>query len=89
MLKDIVLVKPLANHHLYLRFEDGVEGTVDLKECVPFHGVFAPLVDQTYFDQVQVNSEMGTIYWPNGADLDPDVLYATVHGSPLPSHFAS
>jgi hypothetical protein len=30
MLKDIVDVKPLGEYRLYLRFEDGAEGIVDL-----------------------------------------------------------
>jgi hypothetical protein len=34
MLKDIVAVKPLENYRLWLRFEDDVEGTVDLKDLI-------------------------------------------------------
>ena len=32
---------------------------------------------------VQVNPELGTVCWPSGADLDPDVLYALVTGAPV------
>ena len=32
MLKDIVEVRPLENYQLYLRFEDGAEGVVDLSK---------------------------------------------------------
>ncbi len=75
MLKDIVEVKPLGEHRLYLRFEDGVEGEVDLDKLISFNGVFEPLRDPALFKQVSVNSDLGTICWPNGADLAPEMLY--------------
>jgi Protein of unknown function (DUF2442) len=85
MLTDVVEVRPMDDHHLYLRFEDGVEGVIRLKEMIPFEGVFAELREQSFFEQVRVNAELGSICWPNGADLDSDVLYATLTGRPLPS----
>jgi hypothetical protein len=83
MLKDIVEVQPLDGFRIRLRFEDGIEGVVDLERQIDFKGVFAPLRDRSYFFQVQVNSELGTIVWPNGADLDPDVLYGEITGEPV------
>jgi hypothetical protein len=83
MLKDITHVQPLENHCLRLRFEDGVEGSVDIAALVKFTGVFNLLQDRGYFLQVRVNPDLGTICWPNDADLDPDVLYAFVTGQPL------
>jgi hypothetical protein len=83
MLKDIVAVKPLPGHRLHLRFEDGAEGEVDFTALVPFEGVFAALSDPGVFASVRVDPELGTIVWPNGADLDPDVLYATITGQPV------
>jgi hypothetical protein len=85
MLKDVVEVRPLDGHRLYIRFEDGVEGVVDLTEIVQFSGVFAPLAERGFFDQVYVNRDIGTVCWPNHADLDPDVLYALLTGQPIPS----
>ena len=76
MLKDIVEVKPLDGYRLYLRFEDGVEGEIDLGEFISFDGVFKPLKNPTHFAQVKVNKDFGSICWPSGADLDPDALYA-------------
>jgi hypothetical protein len=84
MLKDIVEVRPIEDYRLFLRFEDGVEGVVDVATMVRFDGVFAPLRDRDEFRRVCVNPEVGTICWPNGADLDPDVLYAHISGQPLP-----
>ena len=83
MLKDIVQVRVLDGYELHLRFEDGVEGRVDVAGLVAFTGVFAPLRERGYFLKVRVNPDLGTICWPNGADLDPDVLYAVVSGEPL------
>lgn len=85
MLKDIVEARLLGDFRVHLRFEDGVEGEVDLGRLVRFEGVFGPLRDQKEFAHLAVNSETGTICWPNGADLDPDVLYAEVTGEPIPT----
>ncbi|HRQ41855.1 MAG TPA: DUF2442 domain-containing protein [Chloroflexota bacterium] len=84
MLLDIVRATPLADYELELLFEDGTNGIVNIAEIVEFTGVFAPLQDKTYFDQVRVNPDIGTICWPNEADIDPDVLYALITGEPLP-----
>jgi hypothetical protein len=34
-----------------------------------------PLRDLAFFRQVRVDPELRTIVWPNGFDLDPDVLH--------------
>ena len=83
MLKDIVEVRPLGGHRLFLRFEDGVAGELDFANRLRFEGVFAPLRDPATFAQVRLDAELGIISWPNGADLDPDVLYAELSGSPI------
>jgi hypothetical protein len=41
--------------------------------------VFEPLRDVSYFRQVRVDPELGTIVWPNGADLAPEFLYEKIH----------
>ena len=82
MLKDIVIAKPLGDYRLHLQFEDGVEGVVNLAPHLSFRGVFEPLRDPAYFAQVRVDPQLGTVVWPNGADLDPDVLYGRVTGAP-------
>ena len=83
MLKDVVEVRPLGGYRVHLRFEDGVEGALDLGKVIDFKGIFAPLRDEKEFAKVRLHAELGTIVWPNGADLDPDVLYAAVAGVPI------
>jgi len=85
MLQDIVEAIPLDDYLLRIRFEDGVSGIVDVSQCVSFTGVFAPLCDRAEFVAVHVNPDLGTVCWPCGADLDPDVLYALVTETPIPA----
>lgn len=84
MLKDIVAVEHLGGHRLRLRFSDGLEGELDMKPRLSFTGVFASLAAPDVFAEVRVDTDSGTICWPGGADLDPDVLYAAVSGTALP-----
>lgn len=83
MLKDVVEVRHRGGHRLFLRFEDGTAGEIDLAERLTFAGVFTPLRDERSFAEVVLNPDLGTICWPTGADVDPDVLYAWVTGEPL------
>ena len=83
MLKDVVEVRPLEGYRVFLRFDDGVQGEIDLEPLLsPFDGVFAPLRDLARFREVFVD-DGGTIAWPNGADLAPEILYSKVSGRPL------
>ena len=72
---EIVEVRHLGNHRLFLRFADGAVGEIDLTSRLRFDGVFAALRDPHRFAEVRLNSELGTIVWPSGADLCPDVLH--------------
>ena len=83
MLKDVVEVRALGGHRVHLRFEDGVHGEIDLGRLIRFRGVFASLKNEHEFARVRVDPELGTITWPNGADLDPDVLYAELTGTSI------
>jgi Protein of unknown function (DUF2442) len=89
MLKDIISAQARRPYQIHLQFEDGVEGTIDLNQIIEFSGVFAALRDPDYFATVQVDPEVGTIVWSNGADLDPDVLYAIVTQQPIPDYAAA
>lgn len=75
MNRDITKVRPLSDHRLELTFEGGERRLVKVLEIVPFDGVFADLSNREFFERVRVEPTIGTIVWPNGADLCPDVLY--------------
>lgn len=72
---DITSVEVLRDHVVRLGFADGVVKVVDLEPYL--HGkVFAAIRENpTMFAAVAVDPDAGTIVWPNGADLAPDVLY--------------
>lgn len=68
-------VEALSGFRVRLGFSDGSAGVVDLAPYLR-GPVFEPLVrDPVLFREVRVDPELGTIVWPNGADMDPDVLH--------------
>jgi hypothetical protein len=73
-LVQVTAVDVVGEHRLRLSFEDGSEGEVQFGEG-DWSGVFAPLRDPTYFARVTLDEEMGTIVWPNGADMAPETLH--------------
>lgn len=68
-------VEPLDGFVVRLSFNDGTTREIDL-EGELWGSIFEPLrADRDLFRQVRVDEELGTIVWPNGADMDPDVLH--------------
>lgn len=66
-------VKHISNFKLWLSFDDGTSGEVDLKNSL--NGpVFEPLKDLNVFSKVTIDPELETVVWPNGADLAPEFL---------------
>jgi len=66
-------VEFLGGHRLRLDFDDGSSGEIDFSD-EEWQGVFAPLADPNYFGAVELDEELGTIVWPNGADIAPETL---------------
>ena len=66
-------VKPLQGFKALVSFDNGTQREIDLEPYL--HGpVFEPIRnDPAAFCSMTVAG--GTIAWPNGADIDPDVLY--------------
>ncbi|HEU4462013.1 MAG TPA: DUF2442 domain-containing protein [Solirubrobacterales bacterium] len=66
-----------GDHRLRLGFDDGTVGEIDFSE-EDWSGVFAPLSAPAFFAQVELDEELGTIVWPNGADIAPETLHRLV-----------
>ncbi len=74
---NVTAVQYLHDYVLWLRFNDGVEGEVDL--ALELTGeVFAPLRSPQMFARVTVHPELRTVTWPNGADFAPEFLHSIV-----------
>jgi hypothetical protein len=72
-------LEEIRGFRVRLGFTDGSVGEVDLAPYLEGE-VFRPLVeDPVLFAGVRVDPECQTIVWPNGADMDPDVLYELAH----------
>ena len=68
-------VKVLDGFKVRLIFSDRTEKTVDLAPLLQ-GPIFEPLrKDPVKFREIRVDPELGTIVWPNGADICPDLLY--------------
>jgi hypothetical protein len=78
MFIDVTEVRYVSDFTVWLRFEDGLEGEINLSAEL-YGPVFEPLKDVNFFRQVRVDPELGTIAWPNGADLAAEFLYSKVH----------
>jgi hypothetical protein len=66
--------KYLHDYVVWIRFNDGAEGEIDLEPELEGE-VFGPLKDKNLFRRFRVDPEIETIVWENGADLAPEFLY--------------
>ena len=65
----------IANYEVWLEFNDGSKGKVNLKDSI--HGrIFEPLSDTEFFKKFRLEGH--TLSWPNGADFAPEYLKAKI-----------
>ena len=74
MIPHVKEAKYLHDYVIWLRFNDGAEGVVDLKEEL-YGEVFEPLKDIDRFRSFRVDPDIETVVWDSGADLAPEFLY--------------
>ncbi len=59
---------------LKVAFDDGVTRVIDFKPVLAGE-LYGPLQDEKFFSQVEIDPEVHTLVWPNGADFDPATLH--------------
>ena len=77
MVPRITDMRYTSEYRVWLRFADGKEGEVDLKDEL-WGEVFEPLENNEQFKTVYLDRELNTIRWENGADFAPEYLYARI-----------
>ena len=78
-------VKALSGHRIWLRYDDGIEGEVDLSDLVG-HGVFEAWSNAVFFNAVHLGSH-GAIEWSSDLDLCPDAMYMRLTGKSVEEVF--
>ena len=72
-------VRHLGDRRLRVTFSDGLVRELDFAGTLA--GVLSSIDDDEVFGRVALDRATGTICWPGGIDLDPDVL----HGDEQPA----
>ncbi|MBC7429780.1 MAG: DUF2442 domain-containing protein [Bacteriovorax sp.] len=82
--QKIIDVKTFPGKTLWLKFQDGFEGTFCFTDFFELNkDLSKKLQDDSYFSQVTINHDFGCIEWPNGYDPSPEVLYAIVRNQKI------
>jgi hypothetical protein len=74
MFETVETVRVVKPYVLDVIFTDGFRRQVDLEPLL-WGEVFSPLRDPNFFALASVDPELGTVVWPNGADIAPEYLY--------------
>ncbi len=73
MILRITEARVVGPQTLFLRFNDGADGDVDVAPLLK-GPVFEPLRDSAFFERAELDLVCGTVAWPNGADFAPEAL---------------
>lgn len=64
----------VAPYTLRVEFVDHTHQIIDFRPIIAGN-LYGPLHDLNAFNQVQLDPEVHTLVWPNGADFDPATLH--------------
>ena len=64
----------IDEYKVRVTFNNGQQSLVNLLPVLE-GPVFEPLKDKAIFSQLKVDKVLGTIVWPNGADIAPEYIF--------------
>ncbi len=77
MFYRIVEAQYVRNYIIRVKFDDGLEGDVDLEKEL-YGDMFSPLKDLGQFKKFKIHPELHTLIWENDADFAPEFLHSIV-----------
>lgn len=78
-------VKALEGYSIWIKFDDDVEGEIDLSDLAG-RGVFEAWEDRAFFEKVEV-PDYDAIAWPGDLSLCSDMLYMRLTGKTVEEIF--
>ena len=79
---ELIEAKYVKDFVVWVQFDDGVQGEIDLKPEL-YGPVFEPLLDPNQFRKFSIHPEFRTLVWESGADVAPEFLHEKAKSSQL------
>jgi len=83
MIIKVAEARYLEGFRIWLRFNTGEEGIVDLADVIARYPAAKPLRDPAVFSDFYLD-DWPTLAWPCGFDFSPESLYTRATGKSLP-----
>ena len=90
----VIEIEVRERFKLWVRFDDGIAGVVDLSDSAALGGIFSAWSDEDYWHTAHIVSDSGAVAWGDGTEVDvcPLSLYLDASGrtiEDLPAEAAS
>lgn len=84
MIPDVISGKYITDYKIELCFDNGTKGIVNFTKYLKSGGVFERFKDIEFFNNFDINKELGAITWQDEIDVAPETLYSEATGASLP-----